>query len=83
MLSRDSYRRRVMKSSLLLACHALRIDLTLRRAKISVAHMYGFHRRPVPTISLAPGYAVTNGYKGEDRHGWTFDASHQQWPCVD
>jgi hypothetical protein len=52
------------------------------RAKISVAHMYGYHGRPVPAVSLAPGFAVTNGFKGEDKQHWTFEPSQQPWPCV-
>lgn len=49
-------------------------------AKISIAHMYGYRGRPVPAISLAPGFTVGNGYKGVDANMWSFD-QNVPWPC--
>lgn len=52
-------------------------------AKISVSHMYGFQGRPVPAISLAPGFTTTNSYIGQDSHYWTFNFTHSRpWPCL-
>lgn len=51
-------------------------------AKVSVAHMYGFHQRPIPTLSLRPGWSTDRSYWGVDRRHWTFDAASQPWPCV-
>lgn len=52
-------------------------------AKISVSHMYGFRGRPVPAISLAPGYKTENSYIGRDSSFWTFNLTRSRpWPCL-
>lgn len=54
-------------------------------AKVSVAAMYGYHGRPVPTLSLRPTWALEKGYVGLDK-GWLSQngsmGDTQPWPCV-
>lgn len=54
-------------------------------AKVSLAAMYGYHRRPVPSLSLRPTWGFEHGYRGQDSAFWSMNGSsgaRQPWPCV-